>query len=417
MLCYHSRKNTRKVHNHVTNHAMHKNKIKNQKGKPSNKQKILNHFNSCFLTNESEKLSPKLFRTCKNLHFLYLMNEEVGKIIVNAISDELLEGNKCIFEANPGFGYITKHLIPLDCPKIKVFEPDFYFKNYMKNIELCYPDKLDVYCKNLSYLFRSGCRGRYGPRINFEEVIKPMELKEWSEECSIKIIGSCPNDYFLRQYVMSIIFQHGFFQLGRPQLFLILNPKTYGVLNSQNIMKTFPILFKIFFDIDYVLSVDRHDFLPWFDIKLHASLKKKIISDFDQLTLVRITGRKDLFERIGGAQNLKSLWFFLTQLCKSASNRVIPSIEKWVPGLGYRLLLSGIDTFTEIQDLNPGKVLELFLTFSSWPEIHESHYSSALESFTVKKISGNSSDNEEELSLEEDESVSDIDLETKDEQS
>lgn len=418
IVCYNSQKNTRKIHSHVTNHAMYKNKIKNHQGKLSNKQKILNHFNSCFLTNESEKLSNNLFKRCKNSHFLYLMNEDVGKIIINSISNELLEGNKCIIEANPGFGFITKHLISLDCLKIKVFEPDPYFKDYIKNIELCHPDKLDVYNKNLSYLFKSGLRGKEGPRINLQEVIRPMELKEWGDECSIKIIGSCPNNLFLRQYVMNIIFQKEFFQFGRPQLFFLLNPKIYAALNPQNnIMKTFPILFNIFFDIDYVLSVDRRDFLPWFDIKLSKSFKKYIISDIDQMILVRITGKKDLLERIGGAQNLISLWFFLTQLCKSTRNRVIPSIEKWIPGLGYRLLLSGIDTFTEIRDLNPGKLLDLFLIFSSWPEIHDSPYSSALESFTVKKITGNSSDHEEELSQEEDESLSEIDLEIKDEES
>nr|XP_014284228.1 dimethyladenosine transferase 2, mitochondrial [Halyomorpha halys] len=401
----HPRKNARKIYTHTINYAVSKNKEKVHTR--TNKQKILNHLNTAFFKNESEKLNDKLFLSGLKLHFLYLMNEEVAKMIIDSVGNELQEGNKCIIEANPGFGFITRHLISLNCGKVKVFEPDTYFHNFMTQFALQHPDKLDVYAKNLNFLFSHGFREKKNQRIYLEDIIDPTEPKDWSDDYPIKIIGSCPNGLFLNQYINSIIFQQGFFLLGRPQLFLLLDSKTYSLLSPQNnIMKTFPILLKIFFDIDYVLSVDKRDFLPWFDIKLKKAKKNIIISDIDQLILVKITGRKNSFERIGGSQNLKSLWFFLTQLCKASKTRVIPSIEKWVPGLGYRLLLSGIDTFTEINDLDTEKVLDLFLTFSSWPEIHNSPYFSAMESYIGKKFSGNISDNEEESSLEEDESVS-----------
>nr|CAD7425591.1 unnamed protein product [Timema monikensis] len=111
-------------------------------------------------------------------------------------------------------------------------------------------------------------------------------------------------------------------------------------------------------------------------------LINRIDSDF--MYLVKITPRRDLFENIGPANNLQPLWYFVRHHMTSRRKRIIPELERWIPNCGPRLIMRGINIFTEFGDLTPHEILLIFQDFSSWPEYPMCTFPASVETALLK---------------------------------
>lgn len=182
------------------------------------------------------------------------------------------------------------------------------------------------------------------------------------------------------------------------------------------------MLFQIMFEHEFIKKIPRKHFLPWqFDynfIKNNKLAKVNGVSP-DHMYLVRIIPRKNLFDLIS-SEKMPALWYFIKQHCVSRKNKIIPSLEKWIPGCGPRLITfnkksevvknldaninlkslpmfstpsttmsindnaQGINIFTQFGDLSPSQMLNLFHVFSSWPEYNQCTFLAAMENSFLK---------------------------------
>jgi len=149
--------------------------------------------------------------------------------------------------------------------------------------------------------------------------------------------------------------------------------------------------------------------------------------------------RKDLHQYCL-AENLTTLWLFVKQHLGSRKNRVIPTLERWVPGCGPRLIVNSkpvhspellnpnvdmgslpqyvqpcrklsledyrqdIDIFTEFGELTPTQILTLFDQFIHWPEYKDSSFSESLES-TLMKLQTNPEETVDGIEIAEEDNI------------
>lgn len=182
------------------------------------------------------------------------------------------------------------------------------------------------------------------------------------------------------------------------------------------------MLFQIMFEHEFIKKVPRKYFLPWqfeYNFNKNNKLSKVNRVSPDHMYLVRIVPRANLFDLVS-QENMPALWYFIKQHCVSRKNRIIPSLEKWIPGCGPRLITlngkpevvknldpninlkslpmystpsttmslndaaQGINIFTQFGDLNPSQMLNLFHVFSSWPEYDQCTFLASMDNNFLK---------------------------------
>lgn len=356
-------------------------------------QEIEDYFaHSPIFISERYNLNPKLFQL-KTLSpdVMYLCNENTAEIVFEALKSGKALDSGCLFELNPGFGFLTERILSLTATKIKAFEKDSYFYNRMSQLRLKYPDQLQLYNVNLLNLRKMCYLDKIDNGSRFKRLMEGIDKTEWSDDPPIKIVGVLSGNKFLRYLTLNIIFQEGFVEYGRPQFFVLVDSKTYTTLCPESPFITpFSVLSRILFDIELLTTIDQRNYLPWIKTPTSPMLKRvKIVFrniDYNKLKFVKITPKRDLFDEIGGIENLKPLWFFTRQVCKSGKSRVIPQVEKWVSGCGYRLITLNINAFTIFEDLSPNELLQVFLELLKWPEFKNSSFTCAMESILSKGL-------------------------------
>lgn len=182
------------------------------------------------------------------------------------------------------------------------------------------------------------------------------------------------------------------------------------------------MLFQIMFEHEFIKKVPRKYFLPWqfeYNFNKNNKLSKVNRVSPDHMYLVRIVPRANLFDLVS-QENMPALWYFIKQHCVSRKNRIIPSLEKWIPGCGPRLITltgkpevvknldpninlkslpmystpsttmslndaaQGINIFTQFGDLTPSQMLNLFHVFSSWPEYDQCTFLASMDNNFLK---------------------------------
>lgn len=346
---------------------------------------IENYFGPSLFADTKESLNSALFTLKRTTpDFLYLFNETTADEIFKTVISSNSVKNRIIFEANPGFGFITKRLLSSNVSCVKVFETDSYFQSILKKLDNVHPHCLELYDTDFLNIKKIISNNKYNSGSGFEGIMKGLLPAQWSDEPPYTIIASLPDEQFLKYLNLIIVYQSSLITYGRPQMYLLVDP--YLFLNlTGSFIKPFTILSRFFYDIELLGQFSRKDYLPW----TAGPTKRKMISiykdlDLSQIYLIKVVPKKDLLENIGGVHNLIPLWFFVCQITKVGSTRVISQIEKWVPGCGYRLIARKINVFTHFQDLTHEQVLQVFFDFVSWPEFKNSAFIFAMETFISK---------------------------------
>ncbi|KAL1123557.1 hypothetical protein AAG570_002634 [Ranatra chinensis] len=345
-----------------------------------------------------------IVRKIKNPEALYLVDPKVAKEIVDVIRDELLKNDTIVFEANPGFGYLTSQMLEAGVRRIHAFETITPFREVMAQLSET-TDRLRLFTTNMIQVWKIAYLDRLDNGSRLRGLMAGVETRRWEEDSVVKFVGAVPSSKFMKHIILSIIFQSGIVLYGRPEFYILMNPHTYihltiGRSVAHLAYSPITVIFDLFFDWKPLTSVDRRAFLPWQPHGLKPKIEV-IISiyklDPDKLYLVKMVPKRDLYERIP-LEMMKPFWYFVNHNLTSKRLRVIAQLERWVPGCGPRLIgRFGMTIFTEFMDLTPQDILELFLEFTSWPEYTSCPFLPAMESLLIKL------DNEATLESEDDE--------------
>lgn len=352
--------------------------------------RIERHFNERYELKLVKPHIPKKYLTQNRQNILrhsYMVNSTYAKDIVNRILPYLKDKDQIICETNAGLGLISTELIRRGVEKVRLYEASMEFRAYLRNLP-SFPSKMDLYDRDIFGLHSIAYIDKHDKGNRVIEMLEGIPVRSWDGDPVATIIGPMPNIKFLRHLVRSIVLQEEFFTYGRPQIFALMQDDDYNVLNASPEMnnlrfyQAWTVLFQIFFNYEVLHKYCKKSFLPWRNIPA---------KDEGKNLLVRIIPKVKLPV---SNDHLPHLYYFITNGFKRGREKVIPTMEKWVPGIGTALIippqkhkphfLKNIDIFTEFGELPPSQVLQLFLIMLEHPDFNASPFIPMMESNLVK---------------------------------
>ncbi|CAO1431609.1 unnamed protein product [Diamesa hyperborea] len=424
-----------------------------KKRKSSTEPRISKDIQSYFNNEEREfvlkqfpdKLLRKKVKTPENL---YICDEVCAELIANYITKS--DGkDKPIIEINPGLGMLSKHLLKKTKNDLMLYENNEFFNPELNKIIKEHPER-NVTLRNADFLglWKTVHQDRQDNGNRLFDLLYGTPKKEWEDDTNIKLFATVGSLTFVKHLINSIVFQNSLFSYGRSEMYLCFPPPLYLHLTCSNqagylLYRASSVLFQLFFEHEFITKIPRKFFLPWQnDYKLtpHLKLSKFNLIDPEFMYLVKVVPRKDLYSHCVPDQ-MQALWFFIKQHFISRKNRVIPTLERWIPGCGPRLIVNSknvqqvkllnpkidlkslptyaepcktlstqdfvqnINIWTEFGDLSPTQTLTLFDQFISWKEYKQSPFIACLENNLMKMESVP----EEEITEEDD----DVEIKTK----
>ncbi|XP_064485054.1 dimethyladenosine transferase 2, mitochondrial-like isoform X2 [Ornithodoros turicata] len=316
---------------------------------------------------------PKILRrrTADPEHIYHVHSAAVELLVknVNPTSEEAL-----IFEANPGPGVLTKALLEAGIPQLRVFEKIPVFVGHLE---------LDIVREDFLRLASISASDEYGVTERTSQLLRGVPHLPWKNEPVVRVVGTLSRKKevtFLRFLLHVLPQRASIFAVGRIDFLLFISGLEYTYITSTNKdlrrYRGISVLYKLFFDIQVIDKVPRRLFLP-----LPPKWKPKpnnVAVDHDNLFLVRLTPRSDLFELLTPPERLLELVFFIRQNMVKRTAYVIPTLEKWIPGCGPRLIHCGVKVFSRMGDLSPDQMLTLFQQFSALSEYQDSPFIAAV---------------------------------------
>nr|CAD7457563.1 unnamed protein product [Timema tahoe] len=362
-------------------------KMKRPKKEIPPSKEVLDYFN---LTENLKSIPNKLMKVRRiTPEHLYVMQPNVAEDIVSIIKDDLLDGDGPVLEANPGLGLITEALLRQGIPRVRLYEASPPFVRHLnQTLKEKYNDRITLMHCDLFSMWKMVFQDKLDNGARMDTVLEGIAKRSWTDgiEAAMKIVGVLPSLGFIKHLLNSITFQTGIMIYGRPELYLIMNPALYIVTGYLQ-YRASSVLFQILFTSDLLTKLPRKAILPWIidsSTKKLSNVKKIHTHDSDFMYLVKIAPRRDIFESLGSANNLQPLWYFVRHHMTSRRKRIIPELERWIPNCGPRLIMRGINIFTEFGDLTPHEILLIFQDFLSWPEYPMCTFPASMETALLK---------------------------------
>ncbi|KAK2581704.1 hypothetical protein KPH14_002191 [Odynerus spinipes] len=379
--CIESNNNVTNVNNYIkescdTNEKM----ITNEYINHENLKSHVNNINPTF----AEVCPAKYMKTnIKIIDTLYLMEEKTAEKFSNLIIDDLSKNMTYVAEANPGIGLLTEKLLNAGVTRIRAYESQECFFPALRQLQKKYSSRLDIIKGNLFKMSKLHYMDSHDQKGRVKSMFKDTKPVLWSDKTYMQVIGAVADFVFLKHLILCVIFQSCFMSNGRPCFYLAIPPSMWNIINCRQTngrMHSRHILFQILFDFKYYGELNRLSFVPWQKEKL---IKRQNYKKYDHQTLcvVKIEPKANLFTDVLKPTQLLPFWYFIKHHITSNKRRLIPELEKWIPGCGVRLIAKDYNIFTQFIDLKPCEVLDIYKEFESWPEYKTSLFLSSVNTY------------------------------------
>ncbi|XP_017071912.2 dimethyladenosine transferase 2, mitochondrial [Drosophila eugracilis] len=373
---------------------------------------------------------------------MYLANADAAERISQYL-DPHFQNTSCdtIMELNSGAGHLTRHLLDKESKfrRIILLESMDHFMPRAQELHTLYPERVKVRQGDFVNLWKLVYMDKMDGGSRVADLLNDVPQKAFTDDINMLVFGAVGSYTFFKHLINSLIFQTSLFNLGRCEMILAMPPPIYIHLTCNNeigylIYRSTSVLFQILFEHKFIAKVPREDFLPQqavYNPTKGSKLGKVRSINPEYLYLVKFSPRRNLHE-LCQSQDLPALWFFIKQNFVSRRNRIIPNLEKWVPGCGPRLIINphvsepvtptypdelpkklpqyscqsttmstrdyypGINIYTQFGDLRPSQMLTLFSQFRQWPEYGESSFLASLENALLKLETANDEQNLED---------------------
>lgn len=210
------------------------------------------------------------------------------------------------------------------------------------------------------------------------------------------ITGTIPNvstiNFLIRSFVTKRIFFEDDLPWSDVSLLVAVGPKPEFICMATPESGKIPyrptsVLFQTLFTSKTLGTFPRNAFIPWETVdtsERKGPRKRKLnVDDPDHFKLMQIEINHDVVNEIG-KENLFPYWYFVRHHLFSRTMRVIPELERWIPGCGVKLIKQGFNIYSQFGEMSPQEVLNLYLEFTSWPEFAGSSYLSAVEKYQTR---------------------------------
>nr|XP_050867906.1 dimethyladenosine transferase 2, mitochondrial isoform X1 [Vespula vulgaris] len=329
----------------------------------------------------NEICPKKYLRKVDKTDLSYLVTEKDGKNFVNLIIDDLSKNMTFVAEANPGTGELTKNLLKAGIRNVYVYEPNECFLPVLYKLQDKYPNRFEIRNGNIFQMSKLYFMDLQDNKQRINEILKDVPYTSWEDKSCMQVIGTMTDNLFLKHLIWSVVFRTSFMSRGRTSFYLAIKPSVWNTLNypqNKARMHFFYIMYQTLFDCKDLGNVERLSYIPWPKPSLKRNSK---INDNTFLNVVKIEPKPYLLNNELKPNQIISYWYFVKYHLKSTSQRVIPELEKWIPGCGIRLIEKNYNIFTRFVDLTPLEFLKLYKDFTSWPEYESSLFLSSAYSY------------------------------------
>mgnify|MGYP000563071839 CR=1 FL=1 len=310
---------------------------------------------------------------------------------INEFLDNMEQRNVPVFEINPGIGILSKELLLAGISSLYLCEPSSAFTKQIQILLTDFPAQAQLIDQDLLSLSKLSYQDKQDDGSRVQQLFAKVSKGDWTDDPVMVIVGTLPSITFIRHLIHCHIHQKGILSYGRPEFYVMMSPSNYFYLTCDRhdgylYYRSISVFFQLIFQWNVLKKLPRKAFLPWevkYSPKKWSKLTKIRNIDPEFLYLVRIVPHRDFFERIVKAEQLHQFWYFIWYHMVSRKNRVIPQLEKWIPGCGPRLIVRDMTIHTEFGDLTPHQILSLFHEFSSWPEYPDSPFLSSMETMLM----------------------------------
>lgn len=329
------------------------------------------------------EICPKKYlrRVNKTLDLSYLVTEKDGKNFVNLIIDDLSKNMTFVAEANPGTGELTKNLLEAGIRNVYVYEPNECFFPVLNKLQEKYPNRLEIRKGNILQMSKLYFMDLQDNKQRINEILKDVPYTSWEDKSCMQVIGTTMDNVLLKHLIWCVVFRTSFMSRGRTSFYLAIKPSVWNILiypQNKARMHFFYIMYQTLFDYKDLGNIERLSYIPWPKHSLKQNSKN---NDNKFLNVVKIEPKPYLFNNELKPSQIISYWYFVKYHLKSTSQRVIPELEKWIPGCGIRLIEKNYNIFTRFVDLTPIEFLNLYKDFTSWPEYESSLFLSSAYSY------------------------------------
>ncbi|CAL1679509.1 unnamed protein product [Lasius platythorax] len=323
----------------------------------------------------------KQLKFCKrDVDMLYFIDRDTAVQYVSLIKNDLLKNTCFVAELNPGYGVLTTELLKVNVPLIHLYEAKKDLHPILNAIHKMYPGRLDLRNFNLLRISNLLYKDKLKGENQVQGIFQGVENKKWEDETSMQIVGAMSSNMFFHHLIQSLLFRNCFMSHGRPVFYLAVPPSLWHKyscdISNSKIYTCTKVMFQTMFNYKLLGTLHRNAFLPWpkqnKKVK-HISTREWAKQDYEQLNVVKVEPKVNLYSQLS-QDNWITFSYFVRHHMQKRSNRVIPELEKWIPGCGIRLIAKDYTIFTQFGDLTPAQMMELFKEFKSWPEYNESNF-------------------------------------------
>lgn len=347
------------------------------------------------IINNVYKINPDIINVCTNqlklyktdVDGLYLIDRNTAAKYVSLIKDDLLENTCFVAELNPGYGVLTTELLKADVPLIHLYEAKKELHPILNAIHNMYPGRLDLRNFHLFAIYKLFYKLKDENQV--QQILQGVENKKWEDKTAMQIVGATTSKYFFYNLIQSLLLRNCFMTYGRPVFYCAMPPSLWNKcscdIDNKRMYTYTKVIFQTMFDYKLLGTLNRNAFLPWprkNNKPKHNLSRMWAKQDYEQLNVIKIEPKIDLYSQLS-FQDWITFSYFVKHHMQKRCNRVIPELEKWIPGCGIRLIAKDYTIFTQFGDLTPAQIVELFKEFKSWPEYNESNFLASMNQSSV----------------------------------
>lgn len=281
---------------------------------------------------------------CKHLR-RFIVDPSLARIVTDHLAGDIEDGKAVIFECNPGPGVLTRALLNSGAQRVVALESEANFLPELQELESKLEGQLDLVHCDFFKLDPIGHGSMKPPAMYSEKLFSDLGISEvpWSADVPVKIVGifSHRNEKsILWKLIYNLFERRSIFRYGRVELIMFISKNEYMKLvtrprDYKNYL-AFSVLWQMACDIELLHEEPLSSFLT-ITRSNKKSTSKSNTSQSDNLCLVRITPREDLFNSHLTPLNGSTLVLMVKQCLAKRKRRLIEQINSWSPGSGSEL--------------------------------------------------------------------------------
>ncbi|XP_015182633.1 PREDICTED: dimethyladenosine transferase 2, mitochondrial isoform X2 [Polistes dominula] len=285
-------------------------------------------------------------------------------------------------ECNPGMGLLTEELLKAGIKEIYAYETNDCFYPTLNELKTKYHNRLHIRKANLFKMSKLHYMDQHDNMDRIKDTLNGISNLAWENDVTyMQVIGASTDLKFFRHLILAMVFRTSFMKFGRPSFYVAISPSIWHDLNFPNskaIMHYLYICYQTLFNCKYLGDIERMAYIPW---RKRALKRQSKMHDHEILNVVKIEPKPDLFNNYLKLEDIIPYWYFLKYHFTGIEQKIIPELEKWVPGCGLKLIRMNYNIYTRFIDLSPIECFNLFKEFKSWPEFESSMFLPSAHSY------------------------------------